>query len=98
MLATLATLLVHLVITSRVARRLRVVEENARRLASGLPLVPTPSGSDEIAALGTQLEEAGHLLRNRERELRERESRSATSLTARRSPTWRATLRESSAA
>jgi PAS domain S-box-containing protein len=74
-LATLATFLVHLVITSRVARRLRVVEENARRLASGLPLVPTPSGSDEIAALGTQLEEAGHLLRNRERELRERESR-----------------------
>ena len=74
-LGTLATLLVHLVITSRIARRLRVVEENARRLAGGLPLVPTPPGSDEIAALGNQLEEAGRLLRNREQELRERESR-----------------------
>jgi PAS domain S-box-containing protein len=74
-LGTLVTFLVHIVITSRIARRLRVVEENARRLASGLPLVPTPPGSDEVAALGSQLEEAGGLLRNREQELREREGR-----------------------
>jgi PAS domain S-box-containing protein len=56
-------------------RRLRAVEENARRLAHGLPLEPLPTGSDEINALGLQLENAAYLLRERERELRVSERR-----------------------
>lgn len=74
-LGTLVTLIVHLVITRRVAHRLRMVEENARRLAHGIPLNPPPAGSDEISELGLELEEAAHLLSQRERELRERERR-----------------------
>lgn len=74
-LGTLATLIVHLLITSRVAQRLRIVEENARRLAHGIPLKPPPPGNDEISELGHQLEEAAHLLSHREIELRERERR-----------------------
>jgi PAS domain S-box-containing protein len=50
-------------------RRLRAVEENARRLAHGLPLEPQPPGWDEIDAVGNQLEDAAFLLREREREL-----------------------------
>ena len=74
-LGTLATLIVHLVITRRVAQRLSLVEENARRLAHGIPLNPPPAGSDEISELGRELEMAAHLLSQRELELRERERR-----------------------
>jgi PAS domain S-box-containing protein len=72
---SLGALFVYLLLTGRMVRRLQAVEENARRLAHGLPLEPMPEGSDEIAALGNQLEEAAYLLRARERDLRESERR-----------------------
>jgi PAS domain S-box-containing protein len=71
----LGALFVHLLLAGRMVKRLQVVEENARRLAHGLPLEPMPPGSDEIAALGNQLENAAFLLRARERDLRVSERR-----------------------
>jgi PAS domain S-box-containing protein len=71
----LGALFVHLVLAGRMVKRLQLVEENARRLAHGLPLEPMPQGSDEIAALGNQLEDAAYLLKARERELRVSERR-----------------------
>jgi PAS domain S-box-containing protein len=71
----LGALFVNLLITGRMVRQLRVVGDNARRLAVGLPLEPSPDGTDEIADLGRQQEEAAHLLFARERELRESERR-----------------------
>jgi len=74
-LGPIGGLFVHLLLAGRLVRRLKLVEENARHLAHGLPLGPPPKGSDEIAALGRQLEDAAHLLRGHERYLRESESR-----------------------
>ena len=74
-LGPLGTLFIHLLLAGRMVGRLRAVEENARRLAHGLPLEPLPPGSDEIDALGLQLENAAYLLRERERELRVSERR-----------------------
>ena len=71
----LGALFMHLVLAGRMVRRLQAVEENARRLAHGLPLEALPLGSDEIAALGHQLEDAAYLLRERERDLRVSERR-----------------------
>ena len=71
----LGALFVHLVLAGRLVKRLQLVEENARRLAHGLPMDPMPQGTDEIAALGNQLEDAGYLLRERERDLRVSERR-----------------------
>jgi PAS domain S-box-containing protein len=71
----LGALFVHLLLAGRMVKRLQLVEENARRLAHGLPLEPMPQGSDEIVALGSQLEEAAYLLRARERDLRVSERR-----------------------
>jgi PAS domain S-box-containing protein len=71
----LGALFMHLVLAGRMVRRLQAVEENARRLAQGLPLKPMPQGTDEIAALGNQLEHAAYLLRERERDLRVSERR-----------------------
>src|ERR1039457_214451 len=71
----LGALFVHLVLAGRMVKRLQLVEENARRLAHGLPMDPMPQGTDEIAALGNQLEDAGYLLRERERDLRVSERR-----------------------
>jgi PAS domain S-box-containing protein len=71
----LGALFVHLVLAGRMVKRLQAVEENARRLAHGLPLEALPPGSDEIAALGNQLEDAAYLLRARERDLRVSERR-----------------------
>ena len=51
------------------------MHENARRLAHALPLEPSPGGTDEIAELGRQLENADYLLREREGKLRESERR-----------------------
>ncbi|MCX6629744.1 MAG: CHASE3 domain-containing protein [Candidatus Solibacter sp.] len=64
-LGPLGTLFVHLLLTGRLVRRLQAVEDNARRLAHGLPLEPLPPGSDEIAALGKQLEDATRTARQR---------------------------------
>jgi PAS domain S-box-containing protein len=74
-LGPLGALFVHLLLTGRTVRRLQLVGENARRLAHGLPLDPFPPGNDEIADLAAQLEEAVHLLRERERKLRKSELR-----------------------
>jgi len=75
LLGPLGALFSHLWITGRLVTRLQAVEENARRLAHGLPLEPFPSGTDEIASLANQIENAAYLLRERERELRESERR-----------------------
>ncbi len=74
-LGPLAALFIHLILAGRVVRRLQAVQENARRLAHGLPLEPLPEGTDEIASLGSQLETAAYLLEGRERELRDSERR-----------------------
>jgi PAS domain S-box-containing protein len=68
-------LLVHLVVTGRLAGRVRAVERNAYRLAHGLPLTTLPDGADEIAVLGRQIEDAARRMGARERELRASESR-----------------------
>jgi PAS domain S-box-containing protein len=74
-LGPLAALFIHLVLTGRMVRRLNAVQENARRLAHGLPLEPLPPGTDEIASLGSQLATAAYLLQERERELSASERR-----------------------
>uniref|UniRef100_Q01U27 histidine kinase n=1 Tax=Solibacter usitatus (strain Ellin6076) TaxID=234267 RepID=Q01U27_SOLUE len=74
-LGPLAALFIHLVLAGRMVRRLQAVQENARRLAHGLPLETLPEGTDEIASLGSQLETAAFLLEGRERELRDSERR-----------------------
>ena len=43
-LGLLGALFMHLLIADKLARRLRAVQENARRLAHGLPLEPFPHG------------------------------------------------------
>lgn len=74
-LGPIGALFVHLLIAGRLVKRLQTVSENAHRLAHGLPLKPSSPGSDEIAELAEQLEEAAHLLGERQGELRERERR-----------------------
>jgi len=74
-LGPLGALFVHLLITGRLVRRVHAVEENARRLAHGLPLEPIAAGDDEIGELARQIEHAAYLLRERERDLRESETR-----------------------
>lgn len=74
-LGPLGALFIHLILAGRLARRVESVEENARRLAHGLPLEPFPAGTDEIASLARQIETASVLLRGRERELRDSERR-----------------------
>jgi PAS domain S-box-containing protein len=74
-LGSVGALLLHLLISARLARRLAWVEENARRLAHGLPLEPARRAADEIGALERKIEEAAALLSARERESRESEQR-----------------------
>ncbi len=74
-LGPLGALFIHLLVSGRLVRRIQRVEENARRLAHGLPLEHFPAGTDEIAALARQLEDAAYLLRDREGELRGSERR-----------------------
>jgi PAS domain S-box-containing protein len=71
----LGALLLHLLISGRLARRLGAVEENARRLANGLELAAIPPAADEIGGLERQIEEAARRLSARERELRDSEQR-----------------------
>ncbi len=74
-LGPLGALFMHLIVAGRMVRRIQAVGENARRLAHGLPLEPFPPGSDEIAALARQLDDAAYLLRERQREVLESEAR-----------------------
>jgi PAS domain S-box-containing protein len=71
----LGGLFMHLLIAGRLVKRLQGVQEQARRLAHGLPLEPIRKSSDEIGTLAQQLEDASFLMRGRERELRESERR-----------------------
>jgi len=75
LLGSLGALLLHLAISARLARRLAEVEENARRLAHGMPLEAARGALDEIGALERKIEEAAALLSARERESRESEQR-----------------------
>ena len=74
-LGPLGALFIHLMMAGRMVRRLHAVEENARRLAHGLPLQPVPAGNDEIASLSNQLEDAASLLQVRESDIRMSERR-----------------------
>lgn len=71
----IAALLINLVASGRMVQRLRMVEENARRLAQGVPLAQSPEGRDEIAVLAQQIEDAAYVMRERERHLRNSEQR-----------------------
>jgi PAS domain S-box-containing protein len=71
----LAALLINLLASGRMVRRIRMVGENARRLAQGLPLTAGPQGRDEIAVLARQIEDAAYVMRDRERDLRNSEQR-----------------------
>ena len=59
--------LILLALPGIMVRRLRVVQDNAHRLAQGLPLQPMLAGSDEIATLSQELFHAARLLGDRDR-------------------------------
>jgi len=64
-----------LLFTNGIARRVRLNEENARRLAEGLPLLlPEPMG-DEVGRVGLALERAAGLLAERQAAIAESEAR-----------------------
>lgn len=58
-----------------IVARVQQVQGNAQRLALGQPLLPQAPEQDEIGQLGTRLVEAGQLLAERERALRDNEER-----------------------
>ncbi|AUG07607.1 ATP-binding protein [Pseudomonas sp. S09G 359] len=64
-----------LFLSKGIVARVQQVQGNAQRLALGQPLRPQPPENDEIGQLGTRLVEAGLLLAERERALRENEER-----------------------
>lgn len=64
-----------LFLSKGIVARVQNVQGNAQRLALGQPLLPQPPENDEIGQLGTRLVEAGMLLAERERALRENEER-----------------------
>jgi PAS domain S-box-containing protein len=66
-----AAVLAMLLFTSGVSRRVQLLDENANRLARGVPISPMRTGKDEIGTLEQSLGEAARLLAERERELRE---------------------------
>jgi PAS domain S-box-containing protein len=74
-LGPLAALLINVLATETLVRRLRLVQQNAHRLAHGEPLGESPSGADEIASLARQIGDAAYLLSERERHLRNSERR-----------------------
>src|SRR5207247_10456033 len=43
------------VLSTGLTRRMRLVHENARRLAESQPLLPMPTGEDELSELGTPM-------------------------------------------
>ncbi|WP_288854976.1 ATP-binding protein [uncultured Pseudomonas sp.] len=64
-----------LFLSKGIVARVQQVQGNAQRLALGQPLQPQPPENDEIGQLGTRLVEAGLLLSERERALRDNEER-----------------------
>lgn len=73
--AFLAGTLAMLLFTSGVARRVRRNEEDAGRLAEGLPLLDRAAGRDEVGLVGMALERAEGLLAERQAALGESEAR-----------------------
>ncbi|AHG40380.1 histidine kinase [Pseudomonas syringae CC1557] len=64
-----------LMLSKGIVARVHQVQRNAQRLALGQPLLSQPPEKDEIGQLGTRLVEAGQLLAERERALRDNEER-----------------------
>ncbi len=64
-----------LLLSKGIVARVQHVQGNAQRLALGQPLLPQPPENDEIGQLGSRLVEAGLLLAERERALRDNEER-----------------------
>ncbi|MCU0121653.1 ATP-binding protein [Pseudomonas sp. B2M1-30] len=64
-----------LFLSKGIVARVQQVQRNAQRLALGQPLRPQAPEKDEIGQLGTRLVEAGQLLAERERALRDNEER-----------------------
>ncbi|MEN5093476.1 ATP-binding protein [Pseudomonas protegens] len=64
-----------LLLSRGIVTRVQQVQGNAQRLALGQPLLPQAPEQDEIGQLGTRLVEAGQLLAERERALRDNEER-----------------------
>ncbi|MCQ9426619.1 ATP-binding protein [Pseudomonas sp. LJDD11] len=64
-----------LLLSRGIVTRVQQVQGNAQRLALGQPLHPQPPENDEIGQLGSRLVEAGQLLAERERALRDNEER-----------------------
>jgi PAS domain S-box-containing protein len=71
-----------LLFTRGVARRIAGLEENSRRLAEGERLLSMPDAGDEIGRLGSTLEEASALLQAREAAVRESEERTRSIIEA----------------
>jgi PAS domain S-box-containing protein len=68
-------LVLNLLMTRRLARRVGLVGANAHRLATGQAIEDMPGGSDEIANLGREIQEAAALLSARQNRLAESEKR-----------------------
>jgi PAS domain S-box-containing protein len=66
-LGPLGGLLINLILTRRLVRRIRQVGVNAHLLATGEPLRPLAPSRDEIGILGRELEDAAILLAAREK-------------------------------
>jgi PAS domain S-box-containing protein len=73
---------VTLLFTRGVARRIAGLEANSRRLAEGEGLLSMPAAGDEIGRLGTALEEASALLQARDAAVRESEERARSIIEA----------------
>ena len=71
----LVGLIAMLLLVRGVVRRVRLNEENARRLAEGLPLLPPSPVADEVGRVGMALERANGLLTARQAALTESEAR-----------------------
>lgn len=71
----LVGLIAMLLLARGVVRRVRLNEENARRLAEGLPLLPPEPVADEVGRVGMALQRAAGLLGERQAALTESEAR-----------------------
>lgn len=67
----LGGILATVLFTTGIAKRISVLEENARLLAQGQPLPEGPSGNDELGRLARELGTASALLSDREHRLME---------------------------
>ncbi|MGI8962103.1 MAG: CHASE3 domain-containing protein, partial [Bryobacteraceae bacterium] len=63
-------LIVNLLFTSGIGRRIGLIEKNARRLATGDPMYPLPPAKDEIGRLHVSLRKTAELLARKSRGLK----------------------------